>query len=51
MIVINSIFTSIPSFFSWLSNVGGLDIFGFIVSAFVFSVIVGIVIPWYNDND
>ena len=51
MIVINSIFSSIPSFFTWLSDIGGLDVLSFIISAFIFSVIVGIVLPWYfNDN-
>lgn len=51
MLDIDLIFSGVSSFYSWMDNlyiVDGFSLFDFMINVFVFVVLVGIVLPWFN---
>lgn len=51
--MLNALYTSIPKFFEWLSTtyiVPNVSLMTFIVSAFIVSVVIYVVLPFGDDD-
>lgn len=52
--MIDTIFTGIPNFYSWLSSyqiLSGFTLMDFIIGCFVVTVLVGVVLPFFSGGD
>ena len=54
MLDIDLIFSGVSSFLSWLDTVyiaQGFTLLDFIINTFVFGVLVGVILPWFNGGE
>lgn len=51
MLYVDLIFSGVSSFFYWLDTLyitQGFSLLDFIINSFVFCVLVGMILPWFN---
>ena len=54
MLDVDLIFSGVSSFFSWLDTLyiaEGFTLLDFIINTFVFGVLVGVILPWFNGGE
>lgn len=54
MLDIDLIFSGVSSFLSWLDTVyitQGFSLLDFMINTFVFGVLVGVILPWFNGGE
>lgn len=54
MLDVDLIFSGVSSFLSWLDTVyitNRFTLLDFIINTFVFGVLVGIILPWFNGGE
>ena len=54
MLDVDLIFSGVSSFLSWLDTLyiaEGFTLLDFIINTFVFGVLVGVILPWFNGGE
>lgn len=54
MLDVDLIFSGVSSFFSWMDTLHitqSISLLDFIINIFVFSVLVGVILPWFGGED
>lgn len=54
MLDVDLIFSGVSSFLAWLDTLyitQGFSLLDFIINTFVFGVLVGVILPWFNGGE